>query len=371
MNVLYEGMESMKGKQNKGFTLIEVLVAMTILSIVVVPMLHAFVTSARTNAKAKSLLGANALSQSIMEELKAGDLDTVAAGYTAYNGEDEEITYEPEKDSYILKKTGVASGSNEYDVKLLLNKNASSGTRSLANIYSMDRDDCGYFVQVDNMDAKAAANFKIKNDTYVFNAVAQKTASEFEAMMNRTITVTLKDNGTVQSAEVSYAYQIPEGYTPTEDCKYAEGEEIYNNIVTKKALKAVYLFYFPRYGNGIDTIRIDNQADLEIPVFIVKMDMAQPETFQPEMIPTLAVQEGSVAADGKTHAVICTNLETGEYFAASSAIRISDLGNGLDAVTLYDVTIEVYKQGETAFDPELLLASYKGSCMVGSSLTEE
>ena len=35
---------------NEGFSLVELLIAIVILSIIVVPLLHSFVTSARTNA---------------------------------------------------------------------------------------------------------------------------------------------------------------------------------------------------------------------------------------------------------------------------------------------------------------------------------
>ena len=59
-----------KRKQNKGFTLVEVLIAMTILAIIVAPLLHAFVTASRTNAKAKQLMKATTLAQNVMEELK-------------------------------------------------------------------------------------------------------------------------------------------------------------------------------------------------------------------------------------------------------------------------------------------------------------
>ena len=38
---------------NKGMTLVELLLAVTILAIIVVPLLHAFVSSARVNRKAK------------------------------------------------------------------------------------------------------------------------------------------------------------------------------------------------------------------------------------------------------------------------------------------------------------------------------
>ena len=41
---------------NEGFSLIELLIAIVILSIIVVPLLHSFVTSARTNAKSRNTM---------------------------------------------------------------------------------------------------------------------------------------------------------------------------------------------------------------------------------------------------------------------------------------------------------------------------
>ena len=45
---------------NEGFSLIELLIAIVILSIIVVPLLHSFVTSARTNAKSRNTMHATA-----------------------------------------------------------------------------------------------------------------------------------------------------------------------------------------------------------------------------------------------------------------------------------------------------------------------
>ena len=74
----------LEGKQNKGFTIVEVLIAITILAIIVVPLLQAFVTSSRTNAKAKQLMKATTLAQNVMEELKANSLEEIARQFNGY-----------------------------------------------------------------------------------------------------------------------------------------------------------------------------------------------------------------------------------------------------------------------------------------------
>ncbi len=69
-----------KGQQlnkNAGFSLLELLIAVTILAIITIPMLHMFVTSARINGKSRITLRATVLAQDIVEGLKAYHIDEI------------------------------------------------------------------------------------------------------------------------------------------------------------------------------------------------------------------------------------------------------------------------------------------------------
>lgn len=68
---------------NDGFSLVELLIAMVILSIIVVPLLHSFVTSARTNAKAGNTMRATAIAEDVMENFEAYSLEELEKRYTA------------------------------------------------------------------------------------------------------------------------------------------------------------------------------------------------------------------------------------------------------------------------------------------------
>ena len=72
-----------KQLNNEGFSLVELLIAIVILSIIVVPLLHSFVTSARTNAKSRSTMHATAIAEDIMEMFEAHSLEEMADIYTA------------------------------------------------------------------------------------------------------------------------------------------------------------------------------------------------------------------------------------------------------------------------------------------------
>lgn len=68
---------------NEGFSLVELLIAIVILSIIVVPLLHSFVTSARTNAKARNTMRATAIAEDVMENFEAYSLEELEKRYTA------------------------------------------------------------------------------------------------------------------------------------------------------------------------------------------------------------------------------------------------------------------------------------------------
>lgn len=61
--------------RNAGFSLVELLIAVIILAIIVVPLLHGFVTSARMNGKARQTQRAITVAQDLMEGLKAYDIE--------------------------------------------------------------------------------------------------------------------------------------------------------------------------------------------------------------------------------------------------------------------------------------------------------
>lgn len=71
---------------NRGFSLVELIVTVAILAIIVLPLLRAFVVSANTNAKAKERLRTTEVGQNIMEGLTASKLEEVA-GMFNYPGD--------------------------------------------------------------------------------------------------------------------------------------------------------------------------------------------------------------------------------------------------------------------------------------------
>lgn len=143
-------------KKNGGFTLVEVLVAAAILSLVVPPILSSFVAIARVNSKSRMKLSATTIANGVMESVKGFDLCEIAketsypsegfyiiAGFTGTSTEvndqfqfsginnvsvqksgDEVIFNSNDAGKYTFYYQGVKMDGTTYDVVLRYTKNA-------------------------------------------------------------------------------------------------------------------------------------------------------------------------------------------------------------------------------------------------------
>lgn len=64
-------------RNNKGFSLVELIICVAILSIATIPLFKSFSLAARNNAKAQRLQNATSLAESIMEEVKGKSIETL------------------------------------------------------------------------------------------------------------------------------------------------------------------------------------------------------------------------------------------------------------------------------------------------------
>ena len=113
-----------KQLNNGGFSLLEVLVAMVILAIVSIPLLHSFVTTARTNAKAKVLMKATDVAENTVETFKNQDVETLIAQYSAGTGNSVVVTDGMQSGTYTAADDGIVQFSvyNQGDFSLDLPK---------------------------------------------------------------------------------------------------------------------------------------------------------------------------------------------------------------------------------------------------------
>lgn len=316
-------MKQMKERNNKGFTLVELLIAITILGIIVGPFMHSFVTASRTNAKAQQIQNATLLATNIMEEVKAnsiGDLafqfnypkrddgssrfdvmNTYTSAYelTMTNGSLQNVTkylengnannrdyvtssvlykdYQANTEDeyeflgqklgkYYFIMEGLRSGKTDYDALITLDSNGYKtvddkgyNDQKTPAIESLDVLEDAFYVQSTNQDRDCA------------EALAQAAGTNHMTVMSamkRTITIDIERDAALYRVYATYDYKYG---SYTETIKHL----IYNNSESPDyGLKSVYLFYLPNYASTASNLRdeiiINNNDNVEANVYIIK-----------------------------------------------------------------------------------------------------
>ncbi len=308
----------MKTSDNRGFSLIELLIAVCVLAIVVVPMLHSFVSSHRINAKSKQYMRATTLAQDEMEIFEREDLeslmDTSKHDYTV-TGPDSNGCYEFVRENISNDHSGASASRFDVSVKLDPERAASSdryydtNNQELFYMNTIGSADSAVYVQ----NIRNATNPKSFDDTIYEYFSANKSPvgggsswdiDKFNENIARRIKIRIyKENTGLNEAtivKVTYEYVMckdnvmPSGYQ-----FYSEESVIFNNSAQGvdeegklPELKNVYLFYAPRYrgysspqsviypaaggerySTNEDWIYIENEAKLPVNVYIIRQDI--------------------------------------------------------------------------------------------------
>ena len=397
----------MNKTDNRGFTLVELLVAICILSIIAVPLLHSFVSSFRVNAKSRETLRATTLAQNemeIFEKEKIADLcdpEQFAYSESRLDGYQVDAPDTAEDNGcYVFSRKGIindASGRQEFDVYITLDpKRADSGQRyydengmSLLSMNTISTLDTGTYVQ-----AIRTENNTVDMDSVAYEYFDQKlsgrqTLEYIIRNVKRTITVDIeqeeKEIGTFTNARVTYRYELSTiGLSPS-DSVYEETKVIFNNAQNfdeagkPVELKSVYLFYAPRYGAFYtDEILVNNKRGLPVDIYIIRQEILKEGTSDILPMPadyrmTLSVAD-QIATDGKNKD-FCqgryhTNLNINEPIAegvgtpivlnlddvntvaetfsrdqAITAMKLKPIGVSETKDRIYEMTVAVYEAG--------------------------
>lgn len=294
----------MKKQNNRGFSLVELLIAITILAIVVVPLLHVFLTSADTAAKSRRLRDANKAAQNAVELLQTNSLTTILGAnnsaeqetwvhelFGAENALAEVVLDADNKDNGVRTLTldNVQYGGSAYDLRVNFDPTAyqTAGDFNGTQLTQYTSMDAVYPVadEADGTELAAALtpnalNVRLKNRTV--KLVISAAGDEDNPVVSVTATTTFQYTYTIENAatgtmqtmthEMSTSSNLlPAGYT------VASGSEL-----------SVYLFMNPGYTNtgrtnvlssarmgDQDDIQIENRNNLPCKVFIIKENQNQ------------------------------------------------------------------------------------------------
>ena len=329
-----------KKSNNHGLSLVELLIAVTILAIIIVPLLHAFVSSARLNLKSQRTMKSTMIAETIMEEFKELSVEELmllyggseSSGVVTFSLDSTDFS-EEETDAYrasvILDPIAAYDGYNQTPVV-----DVSPITMEHSAVYAASStfDKSVYKIFEERSRAAEAID-----STYV-----SCDATFFETKLNRTISVELSkganvvdDQGNIiplARVEITVEYTYNDNPTikallPT-DLKYTIKRKLFENTTTKKALDSVFIIYTPRYlacnptlgaGAKQDTITIRNLSQLETTVSVIRQETDQDATYLPAYLSQkkanitiieAPVWSGSYTADTPGAILLRTNLIT-------------------------------------------------------------
>ena len=318
-------MQRKKAKlNNKGMSLVELIVAVAIISMISSIFYNCFVASARTNAKARIQHKATSLAQNIVEALKAEDINTIlhqccyplyvdGAGVTQRNfqllpenlvGTDSEllvnvrnrgafagnpddryvrtrdggatVEYNQDYDRYEILLRNLEMEETKFDAYVVIDGSAYSETVVGAGSSSGQTFNDAEVVQIPTMDVNYDG--VISNGTvYDELAIAHfrtklLTDSQILAGINRRITVNIKDqlriDGTYQQRiEVEYFYTC-------EGEEWRQMDSVFDNSDnTDYQLRNIFLFFPPHFewtNYYAEQIIINNENNRELQLYLIK-----------------------------------------------------------------------------------------------------
>lgn len=389
-------------KNQRGFSLVEVIIALTILAIIAVPICHAFVTAARTNAKARRLACANAVAENVMEGIDAYSFEDIAIQFgdsvttdqflVSTNCDNKGIVsgmvdvegVQTPGSVMVYQIGGIEEDIYDFDVKITVDSTAYDGDAENPGMNDEE------LVQLTTYDFEKDYLFTQEKEEEILayqtlaNRSGVHTAAQFEGKVKRTMTIVLKKDSDAMgeyvrvSNSMTYEYVGVEGWLSGEEAKYSK---VYpaRQYSTEDFLRNMYVCYFPNYASTtlnsqMDQIVIENQDNLEVDVYLLKQidgtgaELAAKES---SYVPTITVMEGGTSGNSKLsfHTNYGENLADGSEIATAKPRYIYRYQN-VDGITmeksdaeaenaiapegamdtiavnrLYHVTVEVYESG--------------------------
>lgn len=258
--------------KNAGHTLVELLIAVTILAIVVLPLMHGFVSAARTNAKARKLAQATTAAWNVMEEIKTASLEDILAAsveeteipdtmtgvrYSNYRYNYGKVLVDgAELTAEVVLSASAYTGDGSWNDPMFLSDEVTDYNRTaLPQIYDMNPVcDASYLPETGEAERMAAG---FRGDV---SAVQREMSREI------VLEITKEDGRTL--AEVSSAYTwngITKNVSAQKQCIYSsESGEI--------QLRNIYVFFEPLPYPGKDTERfvIKNWDAVPVNVYLIR-----------------------------------------------------------------------------------------------------
>ena len=356
-------------KKNAGYTLVELLISVTVLALIAVPLTRAFVSAARVNDRTRRQSQAQNVAQNALEEVQALSWDTIRDTYTTIS------------ESQEMSGNVTTAYQREYDV-ITAEQRTYTVTVYLSPAYEPEMDGYGADDEVTDYNADSLAQIYDMNSAV--NASYELPSSEELRMakqfggdteqilqtMERVIYLDIRKLGSKTTVDVNSIYSCGEVTKDALGC----AKRIYSG---EETLQNIYLFFEPlgeAAGNrerivirnwdavptGVYLIRqgedADMSADYEVNVDVLEQNRtAEDYGDSCTKLRTNLISTGELAADRYAHLKLRYGITEDSYQTSFQVTRggtvnvyraaeLTDLSDLLDqAVTdrVYSVTVTV------------------------------
>ena len=414
-------------ENNSGFTLLELLIAVLILAVAIIPMLNSFVVNARVTRKSKIKLRSTMIAQDIMEGLKGyttEDVNRQITGADDLRIVDNPSITNPATHKIISANVVLVSNNGlqasygikemkyqgfDYDAKIDLNgaPYTESGNKTnttvnpsgppipikpnsdeLAIIHDMNNNYDGLFM---------SDSYDVRRELFL-KELREGEPPVFKAnKVRRTFTIVLSNNGVTaiggqkQLANVEVKYETISAGSVKDS--FIKNYTAYNNVDIVDdgcKIRNLYFFYYPAYSGEYDVDGLGNKVNItyedkiiftnfdSIPVsfYIVKQIPPDSETdvlaelYTKEMVyePKIYIKEpasvGVLARKTKVYSNLTTNLQDGSELVNKAKFFF---GIGELAVTAAQIGADsmVSKEAVNRFFDAVVSVYEKGSADEG------
>lgn len=330
---------------NRGLTLIELVVGVVIMAVIAVPLLHSFVASASTARKSEVYRNATDAAQNIIEEIESSEV----SAYIVENG----AAYDNTLLAYTIRKENIISGNCRFDALITL----SAAKDPSGNPLSVNSSPVAVGNPMDAViDMNTADDIALNELNAKLSGLSNISPQPSLENLTRKITVTADKSGSgVFRIETVFSYSGSfTGKNDKKEPKTIDFSES-NSIIVKDSASvnaknsfSLYLF-FKAYYAGRDVISIKNSdwKNSDFKVFLVSSnDGAPPASYKADIRYRCQTDRNKV--------LVFTNLNSGGYksFISENWVQMpliplsGSLVEQKSVDRLYSVSVKIFEHGK-------------------------
>lgn len=349
------------GKQNMGFSLVEVLVTLALISVLSIPLIQTFLNSARVNGKAKSMQNATDIAQSISEYFGAMPLKALE---TAYKGKytklpDKSIIFTNIGDGINKDSDGVdyykGSDTEKFYVSVIVDPTGYS---------KADKTGMNDYIRpgINNLNENSSITCRSKleqYDTNIVNTFKEKgvNVDDKSKIVKKSVFTIYENESTVYADKVEYKYNLDITYTYNKKNIEYKNIELGIGTVDRAGIAApnLYIIYTPvlgMYGNenvAKDEITVkyrpdSEKADWEKPVNVYLVEQtANFESKEDTKDTKVSLNKDKIKIECYNNSGECDKLGFYTNVAGWTGENSSLTEGGSSINKLYNVSVYIWK----------------------------